>query len=323
MYKTINNNFIFYRNTIILMLLACMVNIVFLSVSKKSYFCSGLIAPHGEIAYNLYQYNSIKINPARLESVVNQQNKEQRLVHYKELMQDQLDKKPTVFRSTNDTIGYGVLLGLIWKITGSLSYSDICWLQIFIFCMLMPLLYSIALMLYNNHTYAMVSCLALLACTGLIFLNVRPLRDIWGFYGLVLLVHMLLKGRQGTISTKMIILQSIGFALCQWLRPTIFFTLIGLGPLLFFCARPALRSWCLCLAINILLFWAPFCAYNMHAYKAPLVSCAGHDFLAGLGECANPWGIQLNDEWCADYIYKNYGLITGTNEYHKNAVNYF
>ncbi len=312
-----------YSHILILCSTALLLNLAFLSVSYRTFFCSGLMSPHGDIAYNIFTNNSLKSNPKRLSAIAHTQTEEQRLVDYAELPQPDSYGPPTHFRSINDTVGYGVLMGLVWKITKSLRYSDMRWLQILIFCLLMPLIYAIALLMLNNKNSAFLACLALLAFTPLIFMNVRPLRDIWGFYGLVVLLYCLNRSRHSSLSWPVIMWWALCFVICQWLRPTIFFTLLATGPLIFIYARSVIKMWILFLACNLLFFWLPFMLYNKIAYNSVLVSCAGQDLYEGLGEFPNPWKIKMDDDWCNNHMLKEYNIRPGSSNYQQKLSELF
>jgi len=57
----------------------------------------------------------------------------------------------------------------------------------------MLLIYQIGLMLFDSTAVAFYSGIALLCFFPIIFLNVQVLRDIWAYYGLVILLYTSLR----------------------------------------------------------------------------------------------------------------------------------
>ena len=136
------------------------INGIFLYINKKNLFFEGLMKHHGEIAYNLYQHNSIKINPERAGILGILEGEKNRRVDYYEIDHESYGP-PTQYRNYYDSIGYGVVIGLLWKLTHSLDYFDIQFLQIILFSLILLLFFQIALMLFDRRT-AILSCISLL-----------------------------------------------------------------------------------------------------------------------------------------------------------------
>jgi hypothetical protein len=310
------------HHILIISILTLLINLLFFSVTQRRHFFSGLVTEHGEIGYNFYTNNNPMICRDRLNYVSEQQVEQLRLFEYAELS-DHNFEKIYKFRSVNDTIGYGILLGFLWKITGSLRYRDIQILQIIIFCLLILFLYKLALLLFNNKNVALLSCIAQLFFFPLIFLNVHPLRDIWAYYGIVMMLYGLLSVSREKPVTLMTFFWAFLVALCQWLRPTIFFTLIAVAIPLWLWKQESMKAWLVFFVMNIILFWLPFIMYNNIAYDRAFVSPAGQDLFEGLGEFVNPWKIKMDDGWAANLIQNTYDVRYGTPEFQDKAHELF
>ncbi len=305
--------------------LALLLNIFFFLFNQKTFFFTGLLAPHAEIAFNLYNNNSIKVNPERIQNFATLCNEKEQLVTYEEFNTSTVSDD-TEYRSVNDTIGYGILLGLLWKLTNKLTYQNMQMLQMLLFSLLMILIYESAMLLFHQRQIALFVCGAFLCYFPLIFLNVQVMRDIWGYYGLAVIFYSIIAAYHNSLSLNKGIFYSLFFALCQWMRPTIFFTLIPITlALLFFRKKSSKPIYIISLfwLLNALAFWIPFIAYNKTAYNRYLVSPAGQDLIEGLGEYKNPWGFIMDDEWFASYMQKNYQLKQGTIEINDKAHELF
>lgn len=320
---------VFNRDACVFFVLALMLNFVFFFFNYKTKYFSGLLHPHGEVAYNLYKYNSVKINKARLEELGRQEFLQEKRIDYADIDHEKLGE-PTSFRNVLDSIGYGVVLGLIWKITGSLRYRDIEFVQIFIFSFLMFLFYQIAMFLFFDRRVAIASCVALLLFFPIFHQNVLAMRDIWVFYGLVCLLYGILACFYEKISILGLILLCSFFAICQFMRPPSFtivlsitFILIVIMFLKIFSFKKILKILMCLWGTNILFFWAPFIVYNKIAYNKFFVSPVGQNLLLGLGECENPWGYKLSDSWFDVFMHKTYGEVGGTVECDQKAKELF
>ncbi len=229
----------------------------------------------------------------------------------------------------NDTVGYGVVLGLLWKLTGSLHYHDVQILQILLYLLSLVLVFQIAVMLFGSTSIAWWCLIAHLFFLPLIALNVQAVRDVWAYYGTVLLLWGVLRFLHGK-NFLILVLCGIGVALCQWVRPTVFLAVlmvIGVLVLLVLLKRNSWRKILICIsclgATNLVIFWLPFMTYNKVAYNRLMVGPIGQDLLEGLGEFENPWGFELSDEFVATFIGQKYQLQYGTPEFDDKAKEEF
>ncbi|HGJ66494.1 TPA: hypothetical protein ENS27_14115 [bacterium] len=89
---------------------------------------------HAMVGFSLFRYNDIWVDAAIAKHVRKDglQGSVQILKNIRSSGMVQLEGKRLPF-SINDTIGYGVLLGLLWKITGSPSVFDAQLLQMILY----------------------------------------------------------------------------------------------------------------------------------------------------------------------------------------------
>jgi hypothetical protein len=283
---------------------------------------------HGEIAYNVYRYNSVKINDHRRGEVYWKQINLDRRVDYYEIDHEKFGP-PTHYRDYFDTIGYGTLIGLLWKITGSLNFLDIQILQILLFALMIILFFYIGLMLFGEKV-ATYSCIALLAFFPATYLNVQVFRSIWPFYSSVVLAYVSLAFLLKNKSWVLPIAGGTFVALCQFMRPAAFILLLTISTVLIataFFTNKYKRTLLLIFILfftNILFFWIPFGFYNKKVFNRYIVNPSGINLFCSLGEFKNPWGYQLSDGWYANFMKKNHPkLNSGTPECDDKAKEYF
>ncbi len=252
---------------------------------------------HMSLAYNFYKNSSVYISD--------------RIGDRSQIIESKGKADVLTAPSTYDTVGYGVLVGALWKVTHSCNLLDIELLQILIFSLLMLLVYEIGFMLFASRAMAFIGCMMLLAWNQLIVLNVTPARDIWGYYGGVVLLYVLLRF---FFSRNYSFLKIFGgatfFAFCQFLRPNIVgqcatLSLALLAAVYFFkkeqlqqCYKVIGLVW----LANILFFWVPFVGCNKTIYDRWFVGPIGHGLIASLGTVKNPWGIECSDRVIASHI---------------------
>lgn len=283
---------------------------IYVYVYRKNIFYEGLLKHHGEIAYNVYRYNSLKINNNRIGAIYEREAETGQRADYYEIDHERYGP-PTIYRNYYDSIGYGVLIGLLWKITHSLDYLDIQLLQLLLFSLLLLLFYQIALMLFDKRT-ALFSSITLLCFFPILYLNAQVMRDVWPYYSAVILAYTTLAFLYKKIGLILVTLGAITVALLQFTRPPAFMLIITISIVLLGYAitqkqfRSVLTLLTLLWGTNILFFWIPFAAYNKIAYDRYIVGPTGINVLEGLGEYPNPWGYQLSDGWYGNFMKENY-----------------
>ena len=125
-----------------------------------------------------------------------------------------------------------------------------------------------------------------------------PVRDIWAYYGLIVLVYAICSQLYGSISIFVLMLCAFFVSICLWMRPTLFFALIVLT--LYVCSmrclgmskKPVVCMLFILWSFSAILFWLPYMHFNMSHYNRLVVSPAGQSLLEGLGEIKNPWSTR-------------------------------
>ncbi len=206
------------QHTIILVILAACMNSFFLYMHNPHIYFA-ITQAHGQIGYHLYQCNKIGIDPLLTQQVNKQMHEQQQLIDYNTVSCD-TDHEHDSF-PINDTIGYGVLLGLLWKITGSLCFFDVQILQIILFSFLMLYYYQLAYLLFGAESIAFLCGLAHLLFFPLLAYNVMPVRDIWAYYGLLILAYATVAFYNKQLTSKRLWAFVVFFSICLWMRPTL------------------------------------------------------------------------------------------------------
>ena len=303
----------------------CMVVLAFFVSSALWYFKHdneyfAVTQVHGQVGYNMYTYNSWNLNPKLTAYMASLPGAGTQLCDYDTACEKNFGQ-PVVPFPVNDTIGYGVLLGGLWKITNSLKFRDVQVLQIILFALSFFFVYQLGLMFFCSRALALTTCIALIAFLPLVAQVITPVRDVWAYFGTVMLLYGLMAFLYEQMHVVIFMACCLFFALCQWVRPAAFLAVIA--------AAIALIIWgiyekkvkkcgialvCM-LWVNIAIFWVPFMAYNKSHYGRYIVGPGGQDLIEGLGEFKNPWGYALDDMWIADYVGKKYGVVYGTPEF--------
>ncbi len=313
------------KQSLLLVCLALCMNILFFYLyNPKVYFA--ITQAHGQIGYNFYKHNVVGMNSALTKTMDSLMREQGCLIDYDNIEAFHVNSYEPF--PINDTVAYGLLLGLIWKITGSLKFEDIQILQIMLFSLLMLLYYQVAYMLFGCTQIALCCGIAQLCFFPLLAYNVMPVRDVWAYYGLLVLCYAVLAYLFEHIHMSVLISSLIFFVLCQWIRPTLSFALIMMSIFLVVYAmkKSQMRAFtliCYMWSISLLLFWLPFSYYNYTTYGRYMVSPAGQSLLEGLGELPNRWGHQLNDEYVNEFISNKYRLGYGTVEFDEAAMQEF
>lgn len=315
------------KNAVILVVCALAINAIFLyAYNPRVYFA--ITQAHGQIGYNLYQYAMIGMNQECTDYVCNEMRKQGRLIEYRDL--HQLFGEPHQAFPINDTVGYGILLGILWKITHSLLFYDVQLLQIIIFAMCMIFYYQIAYMLFASESIAFLCSIMQLCFFPLIAYNVMPVRDVWAYYGLLLLCYTVLASFTKQLPILQRLIYLVFFSCCLWMRPTLACAVIMMSLCIggYAFKHTDIRRRALFLMVHIwlvtvLLFWIPFMYFNYKQYNRLVVSPAGQSLLEGLGEIPNQWGHKLSDEYVNEFISAKYNLTYGTIAFDDAAMTEF
>jgi hypothetical protein len=229
------------------------------------------------LAYSVYQYNSFSHYKAGVYYkdgvIINQENV--------------ASSKIPIFEHP----GYGWLMGLAWKVTGSLKYYDMQIVQMLLFVFSCLLLYwGLFAALLDSQKALWAACLVPLFFP-LLFLNVNPIRDIYCFYGAAVLFYLFSYAYYKELSIKQMTTGGLFIALCQWMRPTIFGSLVlGFCFIMgysYFYKREKFLNICLLGSIlavtNGIGFWAPWTLFNKQVHGRYFAAPSGQQLLDSMG----------------------------------------
>lgn len=299
-----------------LLAIATALQLLFLFFLRPEYHAISMA--HGNVAFNVYRYNQPAINSALAHHMTQLQNGKAVLIDFDVVRHLDFGPPDKPF-PVNDTIGYGVLLGRLWKLTDSLSFKDVIILQFLFYLVMVLLLWYTSRWLFADDRAAWYTTIAFLAYLPLIALNLHAVRDVWAAYGVIMVLYALVGYLHNKITIYSIVAWFIVIATCMWIRPSLFLAIITATAALIVIAimqreyrRKSITACALMWTITISLFWLPLMYHNNITYGRLLVGPVGQDLLEGLGEFTNPWGHQLSDEYVASYIGTKYGLQYGT-----------
>lgn len=221
-----------------------------------------------------------------------------------------------------DTIGYGVLLGLLWKATGATQFYWVILLQVLLLTLSLCLLYQAIFWFYQDRQKAAFSIFGVFAFLPAFYLNVQPVKDMWSFYGTVVLLWALIGLMQHKIDKKILCGSAVFFAVCQWMRPTVFGVLmvlliIGLPVFYIYFKHHVgvLKKLLIYFFIaNLMVFWVPFVLYNKVAFNRFFVGPTGLALLVSFADFPNPWGVECSEDWVARHVQERYPNLDCVNE---------
>jgi hypothetical protein len=321
---------LFNKSAALLFLLSLALNFFYLFwIEKSQYVKANNIILFSDMAYNLCKHKTLKYCPKRAGHLLKEKFNG-RDYSFSSLKNPESFGSFYKYRNIYDTVGYGVVLASLWKITKSWNYLDIQILQILIFSLLMFLIYKIGFLIFKNSQHAFILGMSFLMFLPLLPLNIEHSSDIWIYYSIILLFYAMAKifysSKQPTLIS--FILLSIGITICQWCRPTTFSACIFFVCFLMFNAIFINRNKAKTITIfissfllvNLFVFWIPFMAYNKAAYGQYIVGVSGSGLFVGLGEYKNKWGFKINDEFFREYIFQKYGFNYGTIEADKKGL---
>lgn len=316
------------RQALLLVALALFVNLFFLYVLYNKHVYFAISQAHGQIGYHLYHCNKIGIDSTLTATVNDRMRQTQQLIDYDSIACDVLHVHEPF--PINDTVSYGVLLGLLWKITHSLCFYDVQLVQIIMFGLLMLIYYQVAYLLFGSTHIAFMCGVFQLLFFPLLAYNVMPVRDVWAYYGMLVLLYASLASYYNQITLHNLVICFIFFSCCLWMRPTLACAtlLLTIFSIMYMMkyeehSKKITRFLAVLWLTTGVCFWLPYMRLNYTTYGRCLVSPAGQSLLEGLGELPNRWGHQLNDEYVNEFIANKYNLTYGTVAFDDAAMQEF
>jgi hypothetical protein len=303
-----------YRNELKIIVWVLFVNLCFLFSFHNFIKENGSYYPETptDLAYSFYKDNALIHYTAQTIY----RNKVQIVRTYRPL-----EKKIPVFESP----GYAWFMGLLWKITGSLKYYDMQILQMLLFVFSCLLLYWSTLLIVDHKQKALYAVLAVPLFFPLMFLNINPIRDAFCFYGVAMLLYLIMMSIYYQQQSKTVIGGSFFIVFCQWMRPTVFGSLgagsiFVIGYFVFFNRKnisKILVTLMLIWVINVVAFWVPWTLFNKHVHGRYFAGPTGRLLLSGMGytspnkinpQCSDTTKGLYCDSCMAQYTIKRFDI---------------
>ena len=111
-------NLVHIKTLSLLFFLTLGMNLIFLYYYNAYYYYS-ITQLHGQVGYNINNYNSAHLNPNLTNYMDKQKTEAGHLIDFDHVNPTEFDPPAQPF-IINDTIGYGVVLGMLWKFNRSI-----------------------------------------------------------------------------------------------------------------------------------------------------------------------------------------------------------
>jgi len=250
---------------------------------------------HGEVARNILQGHWFKTNPAYLQTYVQDCYNQGKLIDLQDYPPPAQETYAPLY---DDEGGYGLLLAVVWKVTGSYRWWYIRVLQIIIDLVMCWLVYRIGKGMFDERVGLAAAFLYACFIPG-IELAVRPHRDIWVTFLFIFSVHQLtLSGNNRNMVWRML---TIGLATgaVAWMRSTVLLFVI-LMPILLFVTRPKRQAtvFSLVLVASFVLALSPLIVRNYIVFDKFMATRGAfwHSFWGGVGQMPNPFNLREDDQ---------------------------
>jgi hypothetical protein len=276
-------------------LLAAMTRIGFLYKNWDNLDFAPSFMLHAEVARNILDGHWFQEDRAYLQQYVDSCQQSHRLIDPEDFPAPTSEQLTPLY---NDEGGYGFLLAMVWKVTGSHRWWYIRVLQILLDLVMCWLLYAIGRRIFDERVGLFAAVLYACFVPG-IELVVRPHRDIWVTFLFITTVYQLISLSDGKHTFWRILSIGIATGLVAWMRSTVLLFVFLLIPVLF-AVRPgkeAVRFSVLLLAGFILTF-SPLIVRNYVVFDKFMATRGAfwHSFWAGVGQTPNPYSVQDDDE---------------------------
>ena len=212
-----------------ILLIATLVRVGFLHRNWSNLDFAPSFLIHAEVARNILHGHWFQINAQYLQRYVND-------CYHQGTLIDIQDYPPpaeeTLTPLYNEEGGYGVLLALLWKVTGSYRWWYVRVLQVLLDIVMCWLVYRIGRKVFDERVGLVSSFLYACFVPG-IELAVRPHRDIWVTFLFIFTVYQLLSLTQGRNPFWRMLVIGIATAMVAWMRSTVLLFVVLMIPILF------------------------------------------------------------------------------------------
>jgi hypothetical protein len=191
--------------------------------------------------------------------------------------------------SIYDPIVFSALCAWLWKLTGKPSLLPLKILNIIIFSLLMIWLFRMLQLLFEDKSKAFAGALGVVAFLPLVFNNIENIRDIYYFYGFIILLYFFFTFVFTKKKITFLIPGALLFVICFWARPCILSSFVALSGLAIiwayfnpFYRQKAFQVLTIFWFMNGMLFWVPFGIFNKITYDMFYIFPQGEASLSSL-----------------------------------------
>ena len=285
----------FPRLVLAILAIALLVRLGFLYKNWNNLDFAASYLMHAEVARNILNGQWFQIDRTHLQQYV------QDCYHQARLIDPQDYSAPTeehLVPLYNDEGGYGLLLAVLWKITGSQRWWYIRVLQILLDIVMCWLVFLIGRRSFGERVGLLASFMYACFIPG-IELAVRPHRDIWVTFLFIFTVYQVVSLPQGRTMLWRMLAIGIATGLISWMRSTVILFVVLMIPLLFLTRpRKELARSSVFLLTGFVLTFSPLIIRNYVVFDKFMATRGvfWHSFWAGVGQTPNPYNLRDDDE---------------------------
>lgn len=283
---------------ILLFFLAFTIRIFSILIFKDFYYNTGRLVILYELADNLAQGKGFVVERDFFKFASNYMNNLNKTVDYEDIKKIFPKDGPFEKPHLADTWGYAVLLGIIWKITGSsrLVFMEI--FQSFIDTLMVFLIIYIAEFVFRDRKKALIAGFLYSFFPSCLFLSAVPNRTVFAGWALILSTFFYIKFLENE-RLAWALVSGVIIGLFSWVRPTAFLFPIGLS-FHYFIFRKNLKNTFKVLssmfASVLFIFSIPFSFVYKYYTGSYNYLNQGAALWEGLGEYPNPYSFKCDDD---------------------------
>jgi 4-amino-4-deoxy-L-arabinose transferase-like glycosyltransferase len=283
------------RILLAILALALVVRTGFLYRNWNNLDFAGSYLMHAEVARNILNGHWLQIDQAYLQLYVNDCYSQGKNIDPEDYPPPSQEHLVPLY---NEEGGYGILLAVIWKITGSHRLWYVRVLQVLLDVVMCWLLYLIGKNTFGARA-GLIAAFAYACFIPGIELAVRPHRDIWVTFLFIFAVYQLTSPSTTGTFWRRAILIGIATGIVAWMRSTVLLFALLMVPLIFITqpAKEALRFSAL-LLVGFVLTFSPLIVRNYLVFDKFMATRGvfWHSFWAGVGQTPNPYNVRDDDE---------------------------